>query len=283
MAEDVSQLDSQRLDAALATWTQWQPRPVQPPRVLSRLGGESNDSFLVSDGSARWVLRVNATGPILGVNRRTECAVHRAAAQAGIAPTVAFSTQDYLVTPYLCGEPVTLVDLYEIGALLSRVHALPVELPTLDPLAYLDENLQGDLSAQLDPSLSECTLVDDCVQWLKNRSPTGSITFTPSHNDCLLANMIKTERGLMLIDWEYACAMDPAFDLAAVCASNRLSGAQQSQLVKGYSSQTMDSAFLERLAYYQYYYRLVELLWWRRRGDPKAAQLAELAREMLAG
>jgi thiamine kinase-like enzyme len=93
--------------------------------------------------------------------------------------------------------------------------------------------------------------------------------------------MIKSESGLMLIDWEYACGMDPAFDLAAVCASSKLSEAQRSQLLQGYGVGKIDTDFLKRLRYYQYYYQLIEILWWRRRGKKNAEQLGALAREIL--
>ena len=85
----------------------------------------------------------------------------------------------------------------------------------------------------------------------------------------------------MLIDWEYASAMDPAFDLAAVCASNKLSKTQRSQLLQGYGVGEIDTDFLTRLSYYQCYYQLIEILWWRRRGEKKAEQLGALAREIL--
>lgn len=281
MAENLSQLDSQRLDAALATWPQWQLGPVQRPRVMSRLGGESNDSFLLSDGSERWALRLNAAGTVLGVNRQNESAAHCAAAHAGIAPTVAYFTPEFLVTPFIAGAQASLSDLSEIGTLLSRVHKLPAELPALNPLGYLHENLQVDLIAQAKASDHERTLLNDGACWLEKNFPSEGITFTLSHNDCLLANMIKSESGLMLVDWEYACAMDPAFDLAAVCASSKLSKAQGSQLLQGYGVGKIDTDFLKRLSYYQYYYQLIEILWWRRRGEKKAEQLGALVGEIL--
>lgn len=281
MAENLSQLDSQRLDVALATWPQWQPGPARRPRIMSRLGGESNDSFLVSDGSERWALRLNAAGTVLGVDRQNESAAHCAAAHAGIAPTVVYFTLEFLVTPFIAGAQACLSDLSDIGTLLSRVHELPVDLPALNPLAYLRENLQVDLIALANDSNHQRTLLDDCACWLENNYPSEGIIFTPSHNDCLLANMIKSESGLMLIDWEYACGMDPAFDLAAVCASSKLSEAQRSQLLQGYGVGKIDTDFLKRLRYYLYYYQLIEILWWRRRGKKNAEQLGALAREIL--
>ena len=275
MAENLSQLDRRRLDAALALWPQWHPRPARKPQLMSRLGGESNVSFLVSDGVQQWVLRQNAEGPSLGVNRQSERAAHSAAAQAGLAPSVVYSSVDVLVTPFIAGEKPSLIILSAIGRLLRQVHELPIALPALQPLDYLQENL---LAARPYQGQADSKLIEDCAQWLAQHFPNEPITTVPCHNDCLLANLVSTDSVLQLIDWEYAAAMDPAFELAVVCAGNTLNAAQKAQLFEGYGLEKIDTPFLQRLHYYQAYYRLLEILWWRRRCSPQKAQLDCLVR-----
>ena len=275
MAENHSQLDRQRLDAALALWPQWHPRPARKPQMMSRLGGESNVSFLVSDGAQQWALRLNAEGPSLGVNRQSERAAHSAAAQAGLAPSVVYSSAGVLVTRFIAGEAVSLTRLSDIGRLLARVHELQVELPTLKPLDYLQENL---LAARHAHGQANSKLIEHCAQWLKQHLPNEPITTVPCHNDCLLANLVSVDKVLQLIDWEYAAAMDPAFELAVVCAGNTLNEAQKTQLLQGYGLEKIDTQFLQRLHYYQAYYRLLEILWWLRRGSSQKAQLDRLVR-----
>jgi thiamine kinase-like enzyme len=275
MAENLSQLDRQRLDAALALWQQWCPRPASKPQLISRLGGESNVSFLVTDGTQQWALRLNAEGPSLGVNRQSERAAHSAAAQAGLAPSVVYCSAEVLVTPFIAGEKPSLTKLSAIGGLLRQVHELPIELPALKPLDYLQQNL---LAARPYQGQADSKLIEDCAQWLAQHFPNEPITTVPCHNDCLLANLVSADSVLQLIDWEYAAVMDPAFELAVVCAGNTLNEAEKTQLFEGYGLEKIDTQFLQRLHYYQAYYGLLEILWWRRRGSPQKAELDCLLR-----
>ena len=280
MAENLSQLDSQRVDAALATWRQWHPRPAQRPRVIARLGGESNLCFRVSDDSTQWALRLNAKSPPLGVSRESELAAHSAAALAGLAPPVVYSSDECLVTPLIEGVGVSSSDLTALGVLLRRVHQLPVKLPVFDTLSYLQENLQAVLEGDSSANLEQ---LSDCAQWLEKNHPSEPVVRCPCHNDCLPANIIKTADGLVLIDWEYAAAVDPAFELAAVCVGNKLDNAQKTQLLKGYEIGAAGAHFNARLDYFEKYYRLIDILWWEHKGVAKADELCALSQLLRSG
>ncbi len=279
MAENLSQLDSQRVDAALANWRQWHPRPAQRPRVVARLGGESNLCFRVSDESTQWALRLNTKSPTLGVSRESELAAHSAAALAGLAPPVVYSSDECLVTPLIEGVGVSSSDLTALGVLLRRVHQLPVELPALDPLGYLRSNVAARLT---EVSATGHTLIHDCAQWLETNFPSESAVLSPCHNDCLPANMIRTESGVVLIDWEYAAAMDPAYDLAVLSVGCGLDAEQMELLLGAYATESFDDTLRERAHYYQHYYRLIEILWWLQRGVSQEESLQALAQEILS-
>jgi thiamine kinase-like enzyme len=56
----------------------------------------------------------------------------------------------------------------------------------------------------------------------------------PCHNDLLLANWIDDGRRLWIIDWEYAAAGDPFFDLANLAAHLQLADEEEAVLLQAY-------------------------------------------------
>ncbi len=53
------------------------------------------------------------------------------------------------------------------------------------------------------------------------------------HND-LVAENIVTARGVVFLDFEYACDNDPLFDLAVVAEHHRLSDSAEERLLTAY-------------------------------------------------
>ena len=65
------------------------------------------------------------------------------------------------------------------------------------------------------------------------------------HNDMLPANLIDDGSRLWLLDWEYAGAGHPLFDLAHVSTANSLSLEQQSALLDAYPGRLPTAALAE--------------------------------------
>ncbi|MFK7865354.1 MAG: phosphotransferase [Pseudohongiellaceae bacterium] len=265
MAQKLSAENSARVRQALASWQQWQPCPEKLPELVEQLGGDSNLSFKVDDGLSQWVLRLNNPNKDSGINRANERLAIEAAHAKGLSPQLCFSGDDFLVTPFVQGKSPLLKNFSQFGQLFSHIHSLPVELASIDLLDHLKNYYQ-----KVPPD----SLLATCYQHLVATYPADSVELKPCHNDCLLPNMLETGKGIFLLDWEYAAAVDPAYDLAVFTTSYALSPDQMDSLLAGYDPRLADTRSLRlRITYYEKYYRLIEILWWRIRKRPMREQL----------
>jgi thiamine kinase len=273
MVKKLSAEDRNRLKQALGSWERWRPVPKVLPEVITQLGGDSNLSFIVSDGLMRWVLRLNNPLRDVGINRDNERVALQAAHAAGISPLPNFHTSDVLVTPLLTGQQARLENLPQIGVLFSQIHSLAIELTPINLIQHLKNYYE---KAAPEP------LLKDCYQHILDLYPKESVDLKPCHNDCLLPNMIESEHGLYIIDWEYAAAADPAYDLAVFSSTYELNQTQLRSLLSVYDpGSVLDTeSQMSRIKYYEKYYRLIEILWWSVRGRSMEAELEALAESL---
>ena len=269
MDKKLSAEDRHCLTQALTSWESWREGPEKLPEVITQFGGESNLSFVVSDGAMHWVLRLNNPQRDIGISRDNERLALEAAHEAGISPLPSFHSSELLITPLLVGAQATLENLPQIGNLFSRVHSLAVELTPLDLLQHL-KNYYEKVTPE--------PLLRDCYQHIVALYPKDNVESRPCHNDCLLPNMIASKNGLQLIDWEYAAATDPAYDLAVFSSSYGLSRARMALLLSTYDpdGDSHIEGLIARIEYYEKYYQLIEILWWRIRGQRMKGRLEAL-------
>lgn len=273
MVKKLSAEDRSRLERALSSWERWRPVPANLPELVRQLGGDSNLSYLVSDGAMYWVLRLNNPITDSGIDRGNERLALLAAHEAGIAPMPSFQSSELLVTPFVRGQQATLDDLPRIGALFSQIHALPVNLEPIDLRQHLHNYYE---MASPDPVLR------DCYRRVVQLYPEDAVHLKPCHNDCLLPNIIESEQGTTVIDWEYAAAADPAYDLAVFSGTYGLGREGLLRLLAGYGGAggvELEGLF-SRVRYFEKYYRLIEILWWGLRGREMEAELIGLVGEL---
>jgi thiamine kinase-like enzyme len=83
------------------------------------------------------------------------------------------------------------------------------------------------------------------------------------HNDIHALNVVDTadgERGLRLIDWEYAGLGEKMFDLASLCIYHRYDQAQREQLLSAYDAQS-DTLSAQRLELACWLFEYIRDLW----------------------
>jgi len=236
-------------------------------RALS--GGHSNESWLVvADGEAAVLRRDGERVPPPVVDRGRELAVLRSAAAAGLAPEVLFAHPGagILVTHYLEGDkpgPAQIGKpevLTEIAALLRRVHALP------DPgVTYgLAEAGEVYLAAIRNPALRRRGM--ELAQELAELPAAPAAERRVCHMDPVAGNLIRTADGLRLLDWEFAVAGDPLFDVAAVIAYHDLGPAAALHLLRAWSGRVSPRR-RQRLAELIRAYDALHWLWLAAGGD----------------
>ena len=301
----------QRLTQTLAQWREWDPPPAREPAPAHELsGGRSNYSVLVSDGRDEWVVRVDGVEPAaLGLNRAAEYRAMAAAAAKGIAPRPAYRnpTSGALAYRYHPGRPDTTdgSNPQAIADLLREIHQLPLNGARLDPLERAEKYLAllgegwnetlsgGESEAQggggarggsghgareagdgQGGSGLPTGFVDACRRREKQRAAR-----VLCHNDLLAANRIRAGGRLIAIDWEYAAAGDPGFDLAAVIEGDGLGDDGALELLKCYLGRKPNADELTGLADWREIYRGLSALWERAMGGMIAPSRFPLARE----
>ncbi len=267
---------------AIARIPGWDPNNVA---IEELHGGFSNRTFKVTQHGTAFVLRLDATHTgAFKLDRRLEAAIARSAAKAGLAPQVVFAdpAAGILLSEYLHGNIWSrqsfddYANLDALGALLRRVHALPLCGARLDVTA-----VARHYAIQL-PSASEpYTFARRCEEIIAGMSVSGRVCCC--HNDVIAQNIIGTPQ-LKLLDWEYACDNDPLFDLASVVGYHDLNAALADALLNAYAGGA-NGELRERLRKQVRVYDAIHWLWLANRqllshDSRLTARLEELQRRL---
>jgi len=214
---------------------------LRDPEITPLSGGLSNRSWRLRDAGHDFVLRQSgAAAGQLGADGRTELAMLRIAAGAGLAPQVVLARPDrgLLVTRYVGGHVLTRPDVHRpamlarIGAWLARLHSLapPQDLAAVDfgeraagYLRQLHAQAPTPLIAEFGRRLSK---------WRKSLPPPRHLA--ACHHDLHHLNLVDPGEALIALDWEYAGPGDPAADLAACIGYHDLDAQQVEALLAGH-------------------------------------------------
>ena len=196
-----------------------------PVRIQRWAGGACNRVFRLADAERSLALRLNqADTDRLGVDRRRETDILNAVQGRPWAPEVVAIDNDGLLTAWVDGQPPASgekTDLDWLAQALTEVHAESPGVGTLnmaDQIRHLME--QG-------PPL-ESTIAQALLRQCDDYRLPGSLTLC--HHDWHPGNIVVTNRGWVLLDWEFAALGDPVMDVAAACQGFELDAAQIEQI-----------------------------------------------------
>lgn len=186
------------------------------PRIEDISSGYTNRNFFIRDAERSFYGRVAEDIPRHGISRRNEAICLRLAAQANVAPPIAFLKQGVLVTHAIDGHPLAPHHqntqlIQRIGQLLARVHRIeaPTKIRPYDVVKCCRSYLR---QIQNHTIITKHRRVFESI--LREAPPlTGQNLI---HGDAFNENFIDDGHRLWLIDWEYAGRGDPAVDLAFV-------------------------------------------------------------------
>ena len=203
------------LEAAIDNWRHWDTgkdsRISGPPKVDKQLvGGLTNEAFLVTSGDLRAVIRVNsATTDALGISREREHRLLTVLQPSGCVPRLLFSDSEVQVTQLIEGRHLTRDDLKDRVILdhlencIERIQSYSVDCMTKrNYKSYI--NLYSDQVPNFD-GLSEIESAASLIDM-------GEWEPVISHHDLILENIIWSNQGMFLIDWEYAHLGHPLID-----------------------------------------------------------------------
>ena len=176
---------------------------------------------------------------LLGIDRNHEHEASKIAANLGVGPEVVrfVEPEGYLVTRFVSGTPVPTEELRQPARLrdfaqtLRRVHDGPPIVARFDSFRVVENYCATAIAhgVAVPTAYEEARRVANEVERARGRPPLATC-----HNDLLNANLIATEDGLVIVDWEYAGMGDRFFDLANFAANHDLTDAESSELLRGY-------------------------------------------------
>ncbi len=217
-------------------------RTAAAVRITPLPGGLTNRTFRVDADGQTFVARLAIAGAeALGIDRRRERACALAASRVGVAPAVVYVRPQIglMVTRYVPGrtlppgEPAPPDVVQRVVAAIRRYHALRPPAgarfsPTGTIEAYLRVARAGGvpLPADLPVLTSHLAKIADALE------PAPRLT--PCHNDLWGANLVDDGERVWIVDWEYAGAGDPYFDLATFAIYHAPDDAADAALLQAY-------------------------------------------------
>jgi len=247
--------------------------------ALERLGlGLVNESYRVARGGRRYSLRVAVPNALqLGLDRGWECRVLERAMVSGIAPLIECCEPScgILVARWVDGcawtvEQVRRAENIErIAELARRIHALtvPAAARRMSPESWIAHYREALLQCGVEahhPCAGGRRLLD--LQSALEERLGALATLPPAepalcHSDLHAHNLIASNQGLIVLDWEYAHVAEPFWDLAGWVGNNDLSADSRRLLLKAYLGRQPDPADEERLNLLGWLYDYICWLW----------------------
>ncbi|OTA19673.1 hypothetical protein Xbed_02176 [Xenorhabdus beddingii] len=252
----------------------WEIRP---------LTGLTQTSYFITDGVRQMVGRAQTSySKTLGVNRQRENQILRRLSSSRIAPNVMAMNGTWLLLEWLTGtkvdadslgQPALQQSLAQTLATLHRHSPLGYPLKLKQQIAYQWQQIDR---RRLSP------------RWLRlhksfmaARMPSA-LKIAPAHMDVHPDNLLMTEEGLKLIDWEYAADVDIGFSLAVLFKGNQWDERQQHTFLAYYCLQASgysDSQLLQRqIKRWEPWGRYMMMMWyevrWQQTGEAQFLSLA---------
>jgi aminoglycoside phosphotransferase (APT) family kinase protein len=232
--------------------------------------GLVSEVYRVVRGGATYALKVASEhAGRFGLDPVWEAGILQAAARAQIAPPLEYFDPErrVLVTRWIHGrswprrELQSAGGIARIGGLLRRVHALPIPAPAqiLNPMTWIEiyrAALSRGGQMRLDPALQETAALAAAELDTLPKAP-GVVC----HSDLHTQNLVDSDAGLLLLDWEYAHVTDPLWDAAGWSANNDFDGASQRMLLAGYLGGAPTANDWARFGLLGWLYDYVCLLW----------------------
>ena len=230
-------------------------------------GGLSNESFTVSDGRGKYVVRFGRDFPFHHVFRERETMAARAAHAAGFAPEVVHAEPGVMVSRFIEGRTYGPED---VRANIPRIAAIVRDFHDRMPahvrgpaFLFWPFHVIRDYARTLEAGGSRMTprlpeFLELAAEMERAQVPMPIVY---GHHDFLPANFIDDGERLWLIDFEYAGFGTAMFDLAGVASNAGFDSAEAEALLEVYLGRAPDVALRRSHAAMQCASLLREAMW----------------------
>jgi thiamine kinase-like enzyme len=251
------------------------------PEIHPLRNGLMNETYRVLRDGGAYAMRVATTNPYdLGLDRVWEARVLECAVAADLAPRLTFCDpqRGILIVRWVDGRSWTAAELRQkanisrMAELVRRIHELPMPTPAraMSPANWIEyygaaltrrraiSNVPAGTSV---PPLGDAALQAAAARQLAALAALPSVDPAMCHSDLHTLNLIDRGRSLVLLDWEYAHAADPLWDLAGWSANNDLEDGLRRDLLTSYAGRPPTRDEYLRLQLLGWLYDYVCLLW----------------------
>jgi thiamine kinase len=267
------------------------------PEIHRLRNGLVNETYRVLRDGCAYAMRVTTTNHYdLGLDRLWEARVLEGAVAADLAPVPAYCDpqRGILIARWVDGRSWTPAEVRQkasisrVAELVRRIHALP--MPTsaraMSPANWIEyygaalikrrasaetsvqppetrdlPDLRGNVPAGTSSGLWDAALQATAARQLAALAALLSVNPVVCHSDLHTLNLIDRGHSLVLLDWEYAHASDPLWDLAAWSANNDLEDEFKHELLASYLRRPPARNEHLRLQLLCWLYDYVCLLW----------------------
>lgn len=211
-------------------------------------GGLSNESYVVTDGAGKHVVRMGKDYPFHHVFRDRELMTARAAHEAGFAPAVEYAEPGLMVTAFVESKTLAAEDVRKdperIGKLLRRFHQTMPQFVTGPAFMFWVFHVIRDYALTLRQGGSRMVKELDFYLALNDELEQAQMPLPIifGHNDLLPNNFLEDSERLWLIDYEYAGFSTAMFDLAGVASNSGMNDLQSQVLLTAYFGEKPDEA-----------------------------------------
>ena len=230
-------------------------------------GGLSNESFTVTDGGRKHVVRFGRDFPFHHVSREREIISARAAAAAGFAPELVYARPGVMVSAFIEGRTYEAVDIAanieRIAKMIGRFHQEMPRHVSGPGFMFWVFHVIRDYARTLEAGgsrmagrLPEFLALAEGLERVQAPQP---IIF--GHHDLLPANLIDDGDRLWLIDYEYAGFSTPMFDLAGITSNAEFAPEQSEELLARYFGPSPDDELMRSHAAMECASLLREAMW----------------------
>jgi thiamine kinase len=266
--------------------------------------GLVNETYRVLRDGHAYAVRVAAANSYdLGLDRAWEARVLERAVVADLAPELTYCDpqRGILIARWVDGRLWSPADvrrqsnISRMAELLRRLHALPMPAPArvMGPAAWIDHYstaalqnvprnpIAGALPGTWVRRTAEALRTPEALRTaaiarLAAFAALPSVDPVVCHSDLHTLNLVDRGRSLVLLDWEYAHAADPLWDLAGWSANNDLQEDLRHELLASYAGRPPTPNDYLRLELLGWLYDYVCLLWCElflnvRRDDPQGS------------
>jgi len=180
--------------------------------------GKTNQSFLIEDDLKKYVLRLNSKkSHNYNIDRQRELKILNSIKDKSIGPKVVYCDQEYnfLITEFIKGTPLSLdkiscQDNKYLNDMIDKYQKIKINIPKFNYLEHF-KKYEIFISKNSHIDLRLLKKLDNFYPYLEDFQNQD---WKPvlCHHDLSSLNIIKTNNGLRIIDWEYSAYGHADFD-----------------------------------------------------------------------